>query len=111
VLGSAPQVSLSHTVSSEIRGQGFGRTATEQCGVIRVTNGRPEAVLTVVRVRFLGHYLAPRASRSASRAKASSKAPVARAEFMKTSAVAPLLQASPRQRGEPNGRATWFPSR
>jgi len=57
VLGPAPQVNLSHTVSSEPRGQGFGRFETEWRGVIRVTNARPEAVLMVVRVRFLGHYL------------------------------------------------------
>jgi hypothetical protein len=57
VLGPAPQVNLSHTVSSAAREQGFGRIATEQRGVIRVTNARPEAVLMVVRVRFLGHYL------------------------------------------------------
>jgi hypothetical protein len=57
VLGPAPQVNLSHTMSSETRGQGFGRTLTERRGVIRVTNGRPESVLMVVRVRFLGHYL------------------------------------------------------
>jgi hypothetical protein len=57
VLGPAPQVNLSHTVSSETRGQGFERTATERRGVIRVTNARSEAVLMVVRVRFLGHYL------------------------------------------------------
>jgi hypothetical protein len=58
VLGPAPQVSLSHTVSSEeIRERGVGRTAIERRGIIHVTNARPEAVLLVVRVRFLGHYL------------------------------------------------------
>ena len=57
VLGPAPQVNLSHTTSSETRGQGFERTLTERRGIIRVTNGRPESVLMVVRVRFLGHYL------------------------------------------------------
>jgi hypothetical protein len=51
-------VSLSHTVSSEeIRERGVGRTAIERRGIIHVTNARPEAVLLVVRVRFLGHYL------------------------------------------------------
>ena len=57
VLGPAPQVNLSHTVSSETRGPDFGRIETERRGVIRVTNARSEAVLMVVRVRFLGHYL------------------------------------------------------
>ena len=57
VLGPAPQVNLSHTVSSETRGPDFGRTLTERRGVIRVTNARSEAVLLVARVRFLGHYL------------------------------------------------------
>jgi hypothetical protein len=57
VLGPAPQVNLSHTMSSETRGQGFGSIETERRGVIRVTNARSEAVLLVARVRFLGHYL------------------------------------------------------
>ena len=56
VLGPAPQVSLSHTMSSETRGHSFERMETEQRGVIRVTNSRSEAVLMVVRVRFMGHY-------------------------------------------------------
>jgi len=56
VLGPAPQVNLSHTTSSETRGHSFDRMETEQRGVIRVTNSRSEAVLMVVRVRFLGHY-------------------------------------------------------
>lgn len=56
VLGPAPQVNLSHTLGSEPRGHSFERMETEQRGVIRVTNSRSEAVLMVVRVRFMGHY-------------------------------------------------------
>ena len=57
ILGPAPQISLSHAVSSGTRRNSPGRVDTEYRNVILITNNRLESVLMVVRVRFLGHYL------------------------------------------------------
>jgi hypothetical protein len=57
ILGPAPQISLSHAVSSGTRRDSPGRIDTEHRNVILITNNRLESVLMVVRVRFLGHYL------------------------------------------------------